>query len=431
MTKTQNIKISVIVPVYNKEEFLPECLDSVLSQTLSELEVLAIDDGSTDRSAEILHQYMMRDSRIRYVKQKNQGAAAARNHGLQMAVGRYIAFMDPDDFYPGVDTLERLYTSAERHHVVICGGSLSMVYPDRIVETFNDALTYGNTFHRTGMMTFNEYQFDFGYQRFIFQREFLKEHNLCFPLYRRFQDPPFMIRAMLYAKKFYAIQDVTYRYRWGHQEKMWLWNMEKFCDMLCGIRDDLQLSAEHHLSKLHAVMVRRLEEWDYHRAIVNVLSSGQLECLDLVLTIFHTIDASLLASDDVLRTRIKDGVYHWTVFSEILKKLDMPQFVKTTTLPSGKNHVFWGITGEYAFKMRKKLHNLIQPGDIFVDDDCKYCGEMLDGVPICAPDVLIGFPKDAVIIIMYSNPVDVVKRLKMQAGCDGRQIFSADELCTN
>ena len=429
MNQNQNIKVSVIIPVYNKGEFLQECLDSVLSQTLKEMEVLAIDDGSTDQSAEILHRYMMQDSRIRYVKQENQGAAVARNHGLRLATGEYIAFMDPDDFYPDAGTLELLYTTAQRHHVVICGGSLSTVYPNRIVDTYQDDLTYGNTFHHSGRMTFEEYQFDFGYQRFIFQKKFLQEHELIFPLYRRFQDPPFMIRAMLLAGEFYAVKEVTYRYRWGHQEKMWLWNTEKLCDMLQGIRDDLRLSAEHHLPKLHAVMVRRLEEWDYHRAIIRVLAEGRLEILGLVLAVFHTIDASLLEADAVLRTRIQDGIYQWTVFSEVMKQLITPRETAVKRVPSNRKHIFWGISGEHALKMRQKLRKTIKAGDIFIDNDCRHCGEMMAGIPVCSPDVLDGFPQAADIIIMYSNSAAVKKRLQQRKSCKNRKIFSAEELC--
>lgn len=429
MKQNQNVKISVIIPIYNKEEFLRECLDSVLSQTLKELEVLAIDDGSTDQSAAILHRYMMQDSRIRYVKQENQGAAVARNHGLRLATGTYIAFMDPDDFYPDAGTLELLYIAAQRHQVVICGGSLSTVYPDRIVDTYQDDLTYGNTFHRAGKMTFEEYQFDFGYQRFIFQRKFLQENKLYFPLYRRFQDPPFMIRAMLLAKEFYAVQDVTYRYRWGHQEKMWFWNEEKFCDMLQGIRDDLQLSAEYHLPRLHAVMVRRLEEWDYHRAIIRVLAEGRLEILGLVLAVFHAIDARLLEGDEVLRARLQDGVYQWTVFSEVMKRLIAPHETMEKCVPSDQNHVFWGINGEHALRMRQKLRKIIRTGDIFIDDDCQQCGGLLEGIPICSPDVLNEFSQEAVVIIMYSNSAVVKKRLQQRKNCKNRKIFSAEELC--
>ena len=77
------IKISVIIPIYNMEEYLPQCLDSIVSQTLREIEILCIDDGSTDGSEEVLKLYCNRDSRIRVIKQNNQGVSCARNLGIE------------------------------------------------------------------------------------------------------------------------------------------------------------------------------------------------------------------------------------------------------------------------------------------------------------------------------------------------------------
>lgn len=90
--------ISVIVPVYNVSAYLPECLDSILSQDYEKLEVILIDDGSTDDSGAICDAYAQRDSRIRVIHQKNGGAAAAKNAGLRAATGEYLSFADSDDF---------------------------------------------------------------------------------------------------------------------------------------------------------------------------------------------------------------------------------------------------------------------------------------------------------------------------------------------
>jgi glycosyltransferase involved in cell wall biosynthesis/cell division protein FtsB len=93
------IKVSVIIPVYNAGLYLEECLDSVLRQTLRKLEIICVDDGSTDRSLEILRAYAHRDDRLKIIEQGNQGAGAARNAGMAMARGGYLAFMDADDLY--------------------------------------------------------------------------------------------------------------------------------------------------------------------------------------------------------------------------------------------------------------------------------------------------------------------------------------------
>ena len=91
-------KISVIVPVYNVEQYLPRCIDSILDQTFTDFELLLIDDGSKDKSGEICDNYAKKDSRIRVFHKENGGVSSARNLGLYNAKGKYIAFIDADDW---------------------------------------------------------------------------------------------------------------------------------------------------------------------------------------------------------------------------------------------------------------------------------------------------------------------------------------------
>ena len=92
-------KVSVIIPVYNTAEFLRQCLDSIVNQTLQDIEIICVDDGSTDASLDILHEYASNDSRITILTQQNKGAGVARNTGMQIAHGEYLAFFDSDDFF--------------------------------------------------------------------------------------------------------------------------------------------------------------------------------------------------------------------------------------------------------------------------------------------------------------------------------------------
>ena len=91
-------KISVIIPVYNAEKFLRHCLDSIIYQTHENLEIICIDDGSTDNSPQILQEYASKDSRIIIEKQQNQGASVARNRGIDLANLEYLHFVDEDDW---------------------------------------------------------------------------------------------------------------------------------------------------------------------------------------------------------------------------------------------------------------------------------------------------------------------------------------------
>ena len=115
-------KVSVIIPVYNVEQYLRQCLDSVLGQTLKEIEIICVDDGSTDKSLDILKEYQKKDGRIIILQQKNQYAGVARNNGIKIAKGKYLSFLDSDDFFVN-NMLENMYNRAEKDNsdIVVCG----------------------------------------------------------------------------------------------------------------------------------------------------------------------------------------------------------------------------------------------------------------------------------------------------------------------
>lgn len=114
--------VSVVIPVYNSEKYVEKCIQSVMAQTLSELEIIIINDGSTDESGRILRELTQKDSRIVLLEQANQGVAAARNQGVEKATGKYITFVDGDD-YLQEDYIELMYNLAEKEtlDMVICG----------------------------------------------------------------------------------------------------------------------------------------------------------------------------------------------------------------------------------------------------------------------------------------------------------------------
>ena len=100
-----NIVLSIIIPVYNVEQYINQCIESILIQTYHDYEIILIDDGSTDSSGEICDTYAQKDSRVKVVHKINGGVSSARNIGLQMIKGKYLTFIDPDDFI-NIDTYE-------------------------------------------------------------------------------------------------------------------------------------------------------------------------------------------------------------------------------------------------------------------------------------------------------------------------------------
>ena len=113
--------VSIIIPVYNVEAYLKQSLDSVINQTLKDIEIICVDDGSTDRSLEILKEYKEKDNRITILQQQNQYAGVARNTGLKVAKGKYLSFLDSDDIFE-LNMLESMYKKAEadKADIVVC-----------------------------------------------------------------------------------------------------------------------------------------------------------------------------------------------------------------------------------------------------------------------------------------------------------------------
>ena len=106
-----NISISIVVPVYNVEKYLRQCLDSIINQTFKDFECICVNDGSTDKSLSILQEYANKDNRIKIIPQKNIGLAGARNTALSVASGKYVLFVDSDD-YIDINLCEALYKDA-------------------------------------------------------------------------------------------------------------------------------------------------------------------------------------------------------------------------------------------------------------------------------------------------------------------------------
>lgn len=207
------IRTSVIVPVYNQAPYLAECLDSVLAQTLREIEVICVDDGSTDGSERILDDYAKRDPRVKVIHQENAGAGPARNAGLATATGEYIAFMDPDDKYPDAEALSDLVRGAEQNGMDACGGGLLMLDGRELEPEF--------TFVEDGVRDYSDYQFEFGFYRYVYRRHLIVEAGIRFPALSRFQDVPFCIEALHAAGRFYALKRIVYLYRDGHRAVEW------------------------------------------------------------------------------------------------------------------------------------------------------------------------------------------------------------------
>ena len=248
-------KVSVIMPVYNAEKYLGECLDSVLGQTLEDIEVLCVDDGSTDGSAKILSDYAARDARVVVIRQANAGAGPARNVAMEKARGESVVFMDPDDYYPGNAVLAKLYGALMESGCDLAAGTVRRVPEDdpRAVK-YNLGYPRTKAYPHVGVVTLDEYQSPFRYWCYIFRRAFLEANDLRFPNRMRFEDPLFMARVLITARKFYAIDECVYCYRLPEPGKSVDWISDgyvKLGDYISGFNELLDLAETHGCRKMY------------------------------------------------------------------------------------------------------------------------------------------------------------------------------------
>ena len=200
-------KISVIIPVYNIEKYLSECLNSIINQTLKDIEIICVNDGSTDNSLAILKEYAFQDSRIKIIDKENEGLGYTRKVGLDSATGEYILFCDSDDKYVADDVFEKLYNEIKKNNSELM--VFRFLYGDRNSNLLYD-YNLGNDINKS-ILIFNFY---FSAWSKLYKKEFLDKYNdWCFPKYLKFEDIPFHIQTCLRADSISYFDSVCYYYR--------------------------------------------------------------------------------------------------------------------------------------------------------------------------------------------------------------------------
>lgn len=202
-------KVSVIIPVYNREKYLKPCLDSVINQTLKNIEIICIDDGSTDGSLEILNEYVKRDGRIKIIEQKNQGPGLARNTGLEIAEGEYIGFVDSDDWID-LNFYETLFTAAKKQGADLARTLYVYEYQNHSIEDNTNRTILEK---KSDGELLNDNEHSVVIWNAIYKREYLQKHNVCFDKLPGLVDVPFTARATYYSKKTIPVTGTYYHYR--------------------------------------------------------------------------------------------------------------------------------------------------------------------------------------------------------------------------
>ena len=197
------VKVSIVVPVFNGEDFIVHCINSLRSQSLKEIEIIIVNDGSTDNTLSILNNLSSKDARIKVFSQPNKGVSSARNLGILKSTGEYISFCDSDDTYDK-DFLYTLYQVAIKRDFVIVKGNTILVNSEGLtkVDPENNQIK--------SISNFNSKWFSA-----IYSSNLIKENSIFFPESISYkEDTVFLFKAKLYCKSFTKVDSVFYHYNY-------------------------------------------------------------------------------------------------------------------------------------------------------------------------------------------------------------------------
>lgn len=297
------IDVSVIIPVYNCESSIGRAIESVLNQKDISVEVICIDDGCTDHTCMVVDHYSFEDECVRLIHQENGGPGKARNEGIQCARGNYIAFLDADDYYIDETALSKMVSKCKAYHVSICGAVMSLC-ENGIVRHSG---TYSDLFamSQMGILKYKDYQFDYDFFSFIYQRDLLLDYNVRFPESYYYEDPPFMVKAFYHADQFVMV-DVDY-YCYSMTGVVKTIAGERCPDIVDGLRMNMLFALENNMQVLYQNTVDRLlfeyGDWIYRN--IDIVE-GLREKIEVMLPILEQSEMNMYSQRLLMRKYKRD-----------------------------------------------------------------------------------------------------------------------------
>lgn len=279
------VKVSVIVPVYNVENYLKECMDSIVNQTLRDIEIICINDGSADNSLAILESYAKYDDRIKIISQENKGVGAVKNFALDQELGDYVYFIDSDD-YLDLNALEKLYNNAISNDSDLVFFKIARFDGDGNVNYslpgFDFESIFGEVDYNNFTFTYSDvkpYVMNTSFATWIklYKRSFLDKYDdLTFPEGLAFEDVSFHIKVMIYASKISFVPEFLYFYRSNPNSIMH--NASNGFDIfkVCDIVEDFLME-----SKLYGEFKDEFDFFKIAQILSKIISTGSEEYFQL------------------------------------------------------------------------------------------------------------------------------------------------------
>ncbi len=307
MNTNAGIKVSVIIPVYNMAKWVGNAIEKVENQTLKELEIICIDDGSTDDTFQILQQYKRKYTNVQVIHQKNVGSGPARNVGIKRANGEYVAFLDADDYYYTNDALEYLYNKAIDNNAMICRGS-SCDNREGVISY--KSLRSERVFTKGGFIDKSEFPGATGMWAGIYNRQFLVKNEVWFPDLLRGQDGVFSIKAIARAGKVYCVPKTVYVYRKEH--KMVRLTEEKATSLVEASYEILKITSENGMNAAFDAWKKEFFG-EKAAALYKYAATGNLKMLQIASKVNALIGGGLFEGNEIIdyvnRTKVNKEVF--------------------------------------------------------------------------------------------------------------------------
>lgn len=363
-----SVKISVIIPVYNDEEFICECLESVINQTLKELEIICVDDGSSDNSLKILKDFEKKDSRIKVFSKENGGSGSARNLGLTHANGKYVAFLDSDDYIVSNDAYQILFEEFEKSNVKMISANLQVLSKNGIRLGTDDF----DPIKVRSIKKSEEYGIPWLFPKNLFEREFLVKNNIKFPNFRRGQDPVFLSTVLSSIDSYLEIPLNYYSYRTLGINK--LDNSIKYYDYFNGFYEVFKiLTSQKRFENTINLFSEKLIAMKKRKAIINnkkdllkfinisdkirelFVNWGDENLLDNIVSSFMTLFSKINLNNVEILINDKFNSHHSFYNNMSIIYLDLKNKDSAVSFSTHTNSVFFKSRIHSAFKKENQV----------------------------------------------------------------------------
>ena len=273
-------KVSIIVPVYNTEKYIEGCLQSLINQTHNKIEIILINDGSTDKSDEKIQKYINKKSNIIYINQFNQGATVARNRGLEVATGDYIMFFDSDDILE-LDAIE-IMLKKNKDNDMIVGNYQIINESDNLVRS--KKVLRGEVIDKRNIFR-NYYSLPPTLGNKLFKTSIIRENNITFSNLKIGQDLSFYLKFLSMAKSVCAVDNYIFRYRIVNNSMSRTYS-SNILNIVDSIKDIKKYMQKHNKQELIDRYISVIELFHYNEQMSKLVCFDNKEDRRIILLYF-------------------------------------------------------------------------------------------------------------------------------------------------